>query len=135
MTKNILEWIVGVFRRCRIEIYGYRVFIWKKPEKKWCSTETMKILPHVGKAKLRLRGVSFFNFKTLFNFPAVCLQLCILLNVLTASKTYFGFTNIGSKMHRFWDTGLYFYNFWSGTPCSWKLEAVKVLKIEKKTAC
>ena len=35
--------------------------IWKKSERIGCSTETVHIWPHVGKAEMRLSGRSFLN--------------------------------------------------------------------------
>ena len=36
----------------------------------------------------------------------------------TTSQTHFGLTNIGSNMHRFSSTAIYFWQFSIGTPCS-----------------
>ena len=75
--------------------------------------ESVHFWPYVGKAKLRLRGDKFLeNCKqTAVN----CWQLK--LKKLTASQTHFGFTNIGSKVHRFSSTAICFWQFSIGIPC------------------
>ena len=51
-------------------------------------------------------GSFFFNFsKICLYFSAVYLQF---FKKITASQTHFGFTNIGSNMHCFRDTVIYF---------------------------
>ena len=50
----------------------YRLFYLKKSERNSCSTETVHILPHVGKAKMRLRVGSLFSFsKNCLCFSAI----------------------------------------------------------------
>ena len=67
------------------------------------------IWPYVGKAKMSLRGSSFFfQLSKIFQFQAVCLQF---FKYTSASQTHFGFTNIRSNMHSFHSTAIYFDNF------------------------
>ena len=74
------------------------------------------ISDYVGKAKMRLRGGSFFKFsKICLHFSAVCLQF---FKSIIAYQTHFGFTNIGSEMHSFRDTAIWNNGFLFGSPCT-----------------
>ena len=64
--------------------------------------------PYVDKAKMCLRGGRFFK-KFYENFRE--------LKKYTTFQTHFGFTNIGSKVHRFSSTVIYFWQFSIGTSC------------------
>ena len=67
---------------------------------KQCIFEPMLVKP-----KMRLKSGSFYQFsKICLHFSAVCLQFF----KKTASQTHFGFTNIGSNMHRFSATAISF---------------------------
>ena len=44
---------------------------------------------------------------------------------MDASKTHFGFTNLGSKMHIFRDIVICFSKFWIGSPCTYKVSGFK----------
>ena len=73
-----------------------------------CITSLVRILPRVQKISLLLEKLcNFFTFSNYYFLP----------QKTTASQTHFGFTNIGSNMHRFWATAFYFCNFLNGTPC------------------
>ena len=95
----------------------YRVFRLKIIKRKWLQTEIMYFWPYVGKAKMRLRAGSVFNFWRFFlYFSVVCLQF---FNWTTASQTHFGFTNMGSEVLSFWVMGLKKGQFWFGSPCNY----------------
>ena len=51
----------------------------------------------------------------MFTFSAVCLQFS---KQSATSQTHFGFTNMGSKMHHFSATAIYFWQNINGTPCT-----------------
>ena len=75
----------------------------KKLERNDCSSDTVHILPQVGKAETNLKGGRVF-----FHFSRICLGT--FFKVPTASQTHFGFTNMGSNMYLF-------PIFSNGTPC------------------
>ena len=122
MTKIKSQKIIkqGLFRWndrtkccCKFQLTGCSV--WKMDISNGCSTETVHIWPHVGKAKMCLRGGSFFRFsKICLHFSAVCLQF---FKKTATSQTHFGLTNIGSNIHRFSATAIWNIHFSNGTPC------------------
>ena len=86
---------------------GTGCFIWKVEISNGCSCVRVHIWRHVGKANMCLRGGRFFQFsKICLHFLAVCLQF---FKKSTAYQTHFGFSNIGSNMHRFSSTSIYFW--------------------------
>ena len=112
------------------EIYGQRLwrkilnfhivrtgcFIWKVEISNGCSSVMVHIWPNVGKAKMCLRGGRFFQFsKICLHFSAVCLQF---FKKSATSQTHFGFTNIGSNMHRYKVTAIWNFHFSNETPCN-----------------
>ena len=49
--------------------------VWKKSKRNGCRSETVHILPCVSKAKMRLRGSTFFQLSKIWlHISAVCLQ-------------------------------------------------------------
>ena len=121
MQINVFHLIV------RWKLITRNIFIWREnsrfsahtgwPKSKFLisngyNSETKHFRPHVGKAKMRLRGGSFFRFSK--KFSAVCLQF---FKKTTTSQTHFGFTNMGSEMHSFRVVAKINFKFWFGLPC------------------
>ena len=71
--------------------------------------------PKLVKPKCVWEAVDFFNFrKFVYIFELFVYNFS---KKTTISQTHFGFTNLGSKMHRFRATAIYFWQFSIGTPC------------------
>ena len=81
---------------------------WTLSKVNGCGTKTVHIWPYVDKAKMCLRGSSFFQFFKTFAFSVVCLHF---FQWNTTSQMHFGFTNMGSNMHRFSVTTISFWLF------------------------
>ena len=71
---------------------------WTLSKVNGCGTKTVHIWPYVDKAKMCLRGSSFFQFFKTFAFSVVCLHF---FQWNTTSQMHFGFTNMGSNMQHF----------------------------------
>ena len=90
-------------------------------------TETVHFDPMLFKSKCVWEAVDLFKFlKMCLQSSAFCFQL---FKKSTASQTHFGFTNIGSKAHRFSSTATYFRQFSIGSsdsehPVEWTEKVV-----------
>ena len=101
--------LIGATHHRNTEMAYYRVLWMNLSKVNGCWTELKHFWPNVGKAKIRLRGGRSFQFlKNCLHFSAVCLQF---FKWIAVSQTHFGFANIGSKMHRFSTTAIYFWEF------------------------
>ena len=87
----------------------YRGSIWKIAKVRGCCSESVHIWPYVlVKPKCIWEAVEYLKN---------CKQTAVKFSKIEktyASQTHFGFTNIGSNMHRFWTTAFYFCNFSNG---------------------
>ena len=97
--------IVSTLQKC-VNLYDFFRRLWNTgwPKSKLlisngCTSKIMHFWPYVVKAKMCLRGSSFFQFSEIcLHFSAVCLQF---FKKTTASQIHFGFTNMGSEMLSF----------------------------------
>ena len=85
-----------------------------------CAFDPMLVNP-----KCVWEAVDFFNhWKFGYNFQLFVYNFP--KNLHTTSQTHFGFINIGSKVHRFSYTAIYFWPFSIGTPCRFVKNTNKV---------
>ena len=93
-----------------IKSLNTKCFYWKLSKVNGCRTEMV----YVGKAKMRMRSGTFFNFWKFVYIFQLFVYNCFKKS--TAFQTHFGFSNTESKLHRFWCTVSNFDNFQSGYP-------------------